>query len=69
MIDAEVPEQIEARSGTTAHRQYKWFYVAGVAISWASSAVQRGRRVNSLSLAPQLRVTERHSAADFGSSG
>ena len=32
-------------------------------------AVQRGRRVNSLSVAPELRVTERHSAADFGSSG
>jgi GST-like protein len=30
-------------------------------------AVQRGRRVNSVSVAPELRVTERHSAADFGS--
>jgi GST-like protein len=31
-------------------------------------AVQRGRRVSSNSVAPELRVPERHSAADFGAS-
>lgn len=32
MIDDEDPEQIQARSGITGHRQYKRFYVAGVAV-------------------------------------
>src|SRR5262245_30117690 len=32
-------------------------------------AVQRGRRVSSSSVAPELRVPERHSAADFGPAG
>lgn len=46
------------------HHVARWMDLVG-----NRPAVQRGRRVNSSSVAPELRVTERHSAADFGSSG
>jgi GSH-dependent disulfide-bond oxidoreductase len=46
------------------HPVARWMDLVG-----SRSAVQRGRRVNSSSVSPELRVTERHSAADFGSSG
>lgn len=46
------------------HHVARWMVLIG-----NRQAVQRGRRVNSLSVAPDLRVTERHSAGDFGSSG
>lgn len=42
----------------------RWMDLVG-----ARPAVQRGRRVNSSSVAPELRVTERHSATDFAPSG
>jgi GST-like protein len=46
------------------HHVARWMDLVG-----SRPAVQRGRRVNSSSVAPELRVTERHSAVDFGSSG
>jgi GST-like protein len=46
------------------HHVARWMDLVG-----NRPAVQRGRRVNSSSVAPELRVTERHSAADFDSSG